>query len=78
MVHELGHAHQAWHACTVGPSHEQDPCDGGHYDSSFNAPLCNASTPAQYHSMCPSVATAESWRWRNLEDHDRDLAENMY
>jgi len=75
MTHELGHAHQAWMFCTSGSS---EPCPGGHYDTTYNLPLCDTSTPAQIHTMCRSVSTTNSWRWRSLETHDRDLVEGAY
>jgi hypothetical protein len=75
ITHELGHAHQAWIVCTSGTA---EPCPGGHYDTTFNFPLCDTSTPAQLHTMCRSVSMANSWRIRSLETHDRDLVEAAY
>ncbi len=75
LSHELGHAHQAWQVCTMGT---MEPCPGGHYDTTNNFPLCDTSTPAQLHTMCRSISQANSWRWRSLETHDRDLAEFAY
>lgn len=75
VTHELGHAHQAWMFCTSGSG---EPCPGGHYDTTHNFPLCDTSTPAQLHTMCRSVSSANSWRWRSLEAHDRDLVEAAY
>lgn len=79
VTHELGHAHQAWGHCTDGTPGDVDPCQGNHYDSTFNAAICNASTPAQYSTMCtPALSGSNSWRRRSLETHDIDLVENMY
>jgi len=75
IAHELGHAHQAWMFCTSGSG---EPCPGGHYDTTYNLPLCDTGTPAQLHTMCRSVTAANSWRQRSLETHDVDLVEAMY
>lgn len=75
ITHELGHAHQAWMFCTSGSG---EPCQGGHYDTTWNPVECNTSTPAQLHTMCRSVSPTNSWRWRSLEAHDRDLVEAAY
>jgi hypothetical protein len=77
MTHELGHAHQAWIACTDGGT--GDPCDGAHYDTTNNLAICDLSgAPASFHTMCVSSGIGNSWRLRTLEAHDRDLVESAY
>jgi hypothetical protein len=78
ITHELGHAHQAWAVCTNDPD-ATDPCPGNHYDTTHNGAICDQSgMPAQYSTMCTSVSTTNSWRWRSLETHDQDLVESAY
>ena len=77
VMQELGHAHQAWAKCTDGAS--KDPCQGYHYDSTFNASLCDTSNLQAYSTMCSvTPGSGQEWRWRSLETHDIDLVENMY
>lgn len=77
LTHELGHAHQAWGVCTDGLTN--DPCRGMHYDSTYNAALCDSTNPQGYHTMCSSaLAGTNGYRWRPLESHDIDLVEAMY
>lgn len=77
MTHELGHAHQAWAACTDGGA--RDPCRGAHYDSTYNGAICNSSDPQTYHTMCAvGLPGNDKWRFRSTETHDEDLVEGMY
>lgn len=74
---EFGHAQQAWNFCTDGGS--GDPCAGEHYDTTYNAAICDiVNAPALYSTMCATISIAESWRERTLEVHDVDLIEALY
>lgn len=76
MTAELGHAVQAWGACTNGDP--ADPCPGGHYDPINNGLICDMTDLTSYSTMCNGIATQYTWRWRSLEMHDMDLPQAMY
>lgn len=77
ITHEFGHALQAWDHCTDGNVNDTDPCEGAHYDTTYNGLICDGYRPAISSTMCQSAAEPSS-QDRSLEEHDRDLVNDMY